>query len=265
MIALTIVVTIALLILILSSVAAGVYHKYNSLRFNTHQKTSTTTTTITAEEVKDLPFELQDHHHHDSEIDNDGDEEVEEEEEEELHRLERVGYQPNTNNTINNNNYQVKLCIAQIVRVYPPGSASMVDIRNSGLDNGAWYTIDNLPNSRSVRDVSTLPDLLSSAAQAIAFTRGSVSDDDGLGKTGKEEEEEEEAETEDGGGGGGFVFDSSSPSPGMKENRKKKRRMVMQPEENGKGLRRALKKRISTPRFGFQGASVRELVRSIGF
>lgn len=226
-----VVVIIALLTLILSSVAAGVYHKYSCPRLN-HQKTSTTP------DFHDLPIELPDDHFCESDRENEeeGDEGVEEEEE--LHSLEREEHHP-INYT---NNNQIRLCIAQAVRVYPPGSASMVDIRNSG--HGAWYSLHGLPNSRSVRDVSTLPDL--SSARAMLSRRS----DDVLGRRGKKEAGPEFR---------GFAFEHPVKA------RESTTRTVMPPGENGKGLRQALKKRISTPRFGFQGGSVRELVRSIGF
>lgn len=228
---------IALLTLILSSVVVGVYHKYSYPRLN-HQKISTTA------DPNEVVLELQDRHH-DFEVGNDvdeeeGEEEKEEQEQEELHSLERAGY-----HLITNNKNQVHLCIAQAVRVYPPGSASMVDIRNS--DHGAWYTIDGLPNSRSVRDVSTLPDL--SSARAIISRRS----DDVLGRRGRKDIGARDEF-------GGYLCDQHK-----KNKREPTMRTVMPPEENGKGLRQALKKRISTPRFGFQGGSVRELVRSIGF
>lgn len=219
-----IVVIVALLTLTLSSVAAGVYHKYSYPRLN-HQKTSTTP------DFHDLPIELPDDHVCESDRENEG-----VEEKEELHSLEREEHHP-----INTNNNQIRLCIAQAVRVYPPGSASMVDIRNSGP--GAWYSLHGLPNSRSVRDVSTLPDL--SSARAMLSRRS----DGVLGRRGKEAGPEY----------GGFAFEQPMKA------RESTTRTVMPSGENGKGLRQALKKRISTPRFGFQGGSVRELVRSIGF
>lgn len=259
-----ILIILALLSLIISFVAAGLSHRSTTLRLN-QQKISTAAKHI------DVAFELQDHHR-DSEseaaVDDEEKEKEEEEHEEELHIPEQKDYHPTSNK------YQIKLCIAQTVRVYPPGSASMIDIRNNSPD--PWYRIDDsIPSSKSVRDVSTLPDL--SSARAILSShrhRRRSDDDDGMicGRRGREMDAKVGME--------GLAIDTTQheavekQKQMQKKNKKTKKwepptTMRMRPmpdeEEEARGLRRALKKRISTPRFNFQGGGMRELVRSIGF
>lgn len=259
-----IVVILALLTLIISFVAADLYHKYQSLRWNPHQKSSTTA------KPNDGFFELQDHHHDfgggddDNNDHKDKDEEVEKEEEEELPSLEQVRYRP-----INHKNNQIKLCIAQTVRVYPPGSASMVDIRNNGLSSEPWYSLTSLPHSKSVRDVSSLPDL--SSARAILSSQRSANQDDDDGPAGRMGRTM---------GGAKVNVEGLAMNHQLEEMEKQKKKMekmerkreppamrvrLMPEEEEAKGLRRALKKRISTQRLNFQRGGMREFVRSIGF
>lgn len=159
-----------------------------------------------------------------------GDDHTDSEDDDEFLNLEREGYAPGS---------QVEICTAQAVRVCPPGSASMVDVRGnsggSGSSGGRWRLL-GLRSSSSVRDVASLPDL--SSAHAVSNARG------------KRMRERDEVDTN---------------AEVSKERRDKMESVQMLPAPEEKGLRRALKKRISTQKFNFQGGGVRELVRSIGF
>ncbi|KAJ4414847.1 hypothetical protein N0V82_007695 [Gnomoniopsis sp. IMI 355080] len=153
--------------------------------------------------------------------------------EKELRDLERLGYGPRS---------QVKLCTAQSIRICSPGSALMVNIRGSGdgRGGGGGWKFFGLRSSSSVRNVESLPDLSSAQAFLTHGFGGRTRDEMGTSKLAVMREQ-----------------------PEKKKKKEDTALEVVLPREKRVG--RALKKKISTQRFNFQGGGVRELVRSIGF
>lgn len=166
--------------------------------------------------VNAFPVELPSHDENEA-----CEEEEEHDDEEELRYLERYGYAPGN---------LVEVGTAQAVRICPPCSAPMVDVRSGG-GGGGGRRDQGLRGSRSVRDVGKLPDL--SSAQAFLTPSGENMREEVVTKVEMATQQPEEREP-----------------------------MGTRPEKK-EGLRRTLRKRISTQRF--QGGGMRELVRSFGF